>query len=336
MKIQRQVSVSEEDKVQFLRDNSHYPEKTGSLKVKETHMSWVFITDRAVYKMKKAVRYPYIDLSTLERRRHNCEAEVTLNGRLAPSIYEGIVPLVSGDHEGLNIGGEGEVVEWLVKMERLPDELMLDQKILSGNVKEEEIENLAEVMMAFYGRAASYPMDKDKYVQRLQQFLIENLEALKEPLFELEGTLTEKLLQDQLSFLTEHRQALEKRAARVAEVHGDLKPEHVCLLPAPVVIDCLEFNKDLRLLDPVEELSFFSLECEMLGNASAGDRVIQIYRGEMKDLFDHAIVDFYKSIRAVLRALSSYRHLLEPAYRNDPRWKEKGSRYLRLARKYLQ
>jgi len=128
-----------EAKVRALRDPATYPEAPRAIEVRETHMSWVFLTERHVYKLKKPVRYDFLDFSTFEKRRADCEAEVRLNRRFAPDVYLGIVALTADAHGALRLNGEGEAIEWLVKMRRLPDEHMLDQRIRAGRLDNAEI-----------------------------------------------------------------------------------------------------------------------------------------------------------------------------------------------------
>jgi aminoglycoside phosphotransferase family enzyme len=107
------------DKVAYLSRPESYGEGVGAVEVIETHMSYVFLVERLVYKLKKPVRYPFLDFSTLDARRFNCQEELRLNRRLARSVYLAVVPL-SISSRGLDLEGTGEPVEWLVKMRRLP------------------------------------------------------------------------------------------------------------------------------------------------------------------------------------------------------------------------
>ncbi|MGB3777731.1 MAG: hypothetical protein WA960_05190 [Tunicatimonas sp.] len=118
-----------EEKVYFLSQSTPYPKPTKQVVTKETHMSWVFLTDRHVYKLKKPVKYDFLDYSTLSARRFYCKEEVRLNRRLAEPVYLGTVPLTVNGSAWLQLGGKGTVIDWLVKMQRLPNENMLDEAI---------------------------------------------------------------------------------------------------------------------------------------------------------------------------------------------------------------
>ena len=320
-----------EDKVAFLRRPDAYPDHPLQVEVVETHMAWVFLTDRLVYKMKKPVRYEFLDFSTLERRRLDCEAEVRLNRRLAPGIYLGTVALTRDADGRLQLGGDGEVVEWLVKMVRLPAERMLDRMIASGNVDADALEDAAGVLADFYARAPKQPLPPEAYRQRYAQGVAGHHRQLAAHGHEaaLAGAVRDGLL----AFIARHPRLLEARARedRIVEAHGDLRPEHLCLIEPPVFIDCLEFNRAFRLLDPADELAFLAMECEFEGAALAGDIVFETCTARLHDRPDPVLVHFYKAFRAHLRAALSIAHLGDHPRGPESKWIAKTRRYLQLA-----
>jgi aminoglycoside phosphotransferase family enzyme len=121
----------------------------------------------------------------------------------------------------------------------------------------------------------------------------------------------------------------------LVECHGDLRPEHVCLVDPPVVIDCLEFDPALRQLDPFEELAFLGLECTVLAARWVGPRLTARCARALGDAPPAALLDLYVACRAVLRARLSLAHLLEPDPRTPEKWLPLGRRYLDLARAAL-
>ena len=122
--IQRDIPL--ETKVAFLRRAASFPEQTAQVEAVETHMSWVFLTERHAYKLKKPVRTPFLDFSSIASRRRHCEAEVSLNRRLARGVYLDTVRLAADPAGKLQLGGKARVVDWLVKMRRLPAPVRLD------------------------------------------------------------------------------------------------------------------------------------------------------------------------------------------------------------------
>jgi aminoglycoside phosphotransferase family enzyme len=325
-----------EAKVEFLRHPGAYAEASAQVQVVETHMSWVFLTDRFAYKLKKPVCYELLDFRTLEARRRNCEAEVRLNRRLAPTVYLGIVPLTFNFREGLRLDGAGKTVEWLVKMRRLPREAMLDQAVAAGDVSPARLKGAGRLLTRFYREAAPVEMAPAVYCDRFAVGVAANRRHLQEPAYRLPLQQVERLSDCQASFVYSRAPLLGRRAEarHIVEAHGDLRPEHICLGEPPEIIDCLEFNRDLRLLDPVDELSFLALECERLGATEIGNMVLGLYREATGDAPAEELVAFYKSYRACVRAKIAIWHLRDREVRNPARWPALAKAYLDIAADY--
>jgi aminoglycoside phosphotransferase family enzyme len=326
-----------QEKVKFLKRPEAYPEGTGLVEAGETHMSWVFLTDRFVYKMKKPVHYDFLDYSTLEARRYFCEEEIRLNRRLAGAVYLAAVPLVF-DHAGqLQLGGAGIAVEWLVKMKRLPHERMLDCSIRNRTVREDEIRALIFRLARFYQRAVPVSMEPDLYLERIRERTDDNRQELTLPKFGLPNGQVGRIHQAQHDLLDRSPEIFKARAAekRIVEAHGDLRPEHVCLGPEPVIIDCLEFEREFRILDPVEELAFLAMECEMLGAEELSRLIFTVYQESSADRPPDCLIDYYKSYRACLRAKIALWHIEEVTESESAHWRSRARDYLSLAEGYV-
>ena len=154
------VDVALADKVAFLSAaGSHAGERAERIECVETHLSWVFLTDRFAYKLKKPLCHPLIDLRSLAARRRNCLVEVRLNRRLAADVYLGVGPLMLAEGgTRLRLGGGGSVVEWLVAMRRLPQPLMLDHALRSGGPERADLDRVAMTLARFYGVLAAEPV----------------------------------------------------------------------------------------------------------------------------------------------------------------------------------
>ncbi|MDX1606032.1 MAG: hypothetical protein R3202_07540, partial [Candidatus Competibacterales bacterium] len=145
-----QEEVPLEEKIAFLSSPAAYAAAVGTVTRRETHMSWVFLAGDRAYKLRKPVRYPFLDFSTREAREADCRAEIRLNRRLAPAVYLGLARLTRDADGRLALDGEGQTVDWLVRMRRLPEDGMLDHAIGRGTVTEASIERLAAVLARFY------------------------------------------------------------------------------------------------------------------------------------------------------------------------------------------
>ncbi len=325
-------------KVAALRRPAAYPETPDEVEVVETHMSFVFLTARHAYKLKKPVRYDFLDFSTLAAREHDCREEVRLNARLAPNVYLGVVPLAVEADAGVRLEGGGRVVDWLVKMRRLPGRRMLDTCIRSGGLAVEEVRALADRLAEFYRARPTEPIGESEYRQRFRDEIAASCTVLRDPAYGLPGEDVAEIERSLQRFVDHRKEMLDQRvgSGRIVEGHGDLRPEHCCLLDPPVVFDCLEFNRRFRIVDPVDELAFLGMECERLGAPAVDGELLRAYVERTGDRPRPPLVLFYKGARAALRARLSALHLreLEPAAWAP--WLARSAEYLAIARRFAQ
>jgi aminoglycoside phosphotransferase family enzyme len=330
------LSYSLDHKVACLRRAESYPEPTPRVEALETHMSWVFLTDRHAYKLKKPVRHAFLDFSTLEARKAHCEEELRLNRRLAPDVYLDVVALTADASGQLALSGDGPPVEWLVKMRRLPRDRMLDVALARGAVSDEQIAALAEVLSAFYRSLLPVPLSLDDYRNRLAADVEACRKELGDPAHGLAGDSFAGTADALLAFVASESELLEARlrAGRVVEGHGDLRPEHVCLLERPVVIDCLEFNREFRVLDVADELAYLAMECARLGAPGIGDAIFAACCERMGDRVPPRLFGFYYAYRALVRAKIAAWHSKDvPA---AEKWRARARQYLALAAASVQ
>lgn len=299
----------------------------------ETHMSWVVLGPERVLKLKKPVRYPFLDYSTLAAREANAREELRLNRRLAPAVYLGVLALL-WDGQAFSVAeapalpAAGRTVDWLVSMRRIPDDRMLDRMLDAGRAGPWDIDALAAVLGSFYSHAPHVEISAEEYLTRFRHERALDRAVLQHPGFDLPGAAATLDRLD--AALSAHETELGERASRhkLLEGHGDLRPEHVCLLDPPVVIDSLEFNAAMRQVDPFDELGFLGLECEMAGAPWVGPRLIAHCAKVLGDLPPAALLHLYVAQRALLRARLGLAHLLEPQPRQPGKW-------LPLARRYV-
>ncbi len=339
------------ERLRFLQQASSYGAPDQLLSCIETHMSWVFLTGQRVFKLKKPVRFSYLDFSSIKAREFYCREEVRLNARLAPGIYLGLAALqrIEGGYRLVPenhlpaLSAEGETVDWLVVMKRLPEARMLHQLMSAGQVTTQELDALVEVLSQFYRLASVVSITPEAYVARFQDQVTSARETLLQPQCHLPDAMPA------IDWLDELLQQ-----GRVLEGHGDLRLDHVCLLEPPVVIDCLEFNPQLRQVDPFDEIVYLSLECEMAEIAKTVETVEtfdtaktvdtaglagQVTRAEksarsgwigryltasltvaLDDYPDPALLHLYCAFRAMLRARLAMAHLLDPHPRTPEKW----------------
>jgi aminoglycoside phosphotransferase family enzyme len=332
----REIPV--EEKVAFLRDPAAYPEAPSTVVVRETHMSWVFLTPERAFKLKKPVRYAFLDFSTLEAREADCREELRLNRRLAGDTYLSVSPLTRSPDGRLAIAGQGDVVDWLVVMRRLPEARMLETMLAKRAVDEQQIDRLGDVLASFYQRAEHPLLTPSGYHQGFTREQAENRKVLVRRRFAVDHGRVPLVLDRLDAALNEDRALIEQRAAagRIVDGHGDLRPEHVCLTDPIVIFDCLEFNRELRVVDPVDELAFLGMECALHGAPWIGPKLIAQVTRRLGDEVPSRLVRIYEAFRAVLRARLALAHLLDPTPREPAKWEPLASRYLALAEQALE
>jgi aminoglycoside phosphotransferase family enzyme len=333
------AEVALADKVAFLCATASYPaEKPEAVETRETHMSWVFLTEHFAYKLKKPVHHAHVDLRTLEARRRNCLTEIRLNRRLAPDVYLALEPLTFAEQRGLQLAGDGDAVEWLVMMRRLPDELMLDRALRCGGPDRRDLDRLADRLAQFYGGLAPVQLAPETRCGWYQSEITLSARELSRTEFGLDHGRIERIAGRLGEFLKARAELLRERheAGRIVEGHGDLRPEHICLEREPVIIDCLEFSRQLRLVDPADEMAFLALECAMLGEAGAGERLQRGYETAAGDRPPERLVIWYMGFRAFLRARLLALHSREPGPRPREDWLARADCYLDVALDHTQ
>lgn len=333
--------ISLESKLAFLRQPSSYADSVYRVEAIETHMSWVFLTDGHAYKLKKPVHYDLLDFSTIEARHFFCEEEVRLNRRLAPDVYLGVVPLVIDEQRHLALGAgpaKGAVIDWLVRMRRLPASRMLDYMIKTGAAQACDMQQVAALLARFYRDCPPVDIDAAGYRQRFKRDIEHNCAVLATPAFRLPARRIERICAAQHAWLgrIDALLAARVRGQRIVEGHGDLRAEHVCLEDPPVIIDCLEFSRELRITDSADELSFLALECERLGNPALGDILLRTHADLSGDVPDAGLVHFYQSVRACVRARIAIFHLNEEQFRYSAEWPRRAMEYLQLAEQHAE
>jgi aminoglycoside phosphotransferase family enzyme len=317
-----------------LRTPRTYPERTRRVTVVETHFAWVFLTERFAYKLKKPARQAGMDYRTLAARETGCRAELRLNHPLAPAIYLDVVPLNARPDGLLRMGGTGRVVDWLVRMRRLPARAMLDRQLRAAPPTAAVLEALARLLADFHARADRVAFAPARYLARLERRMTENRAGLAEFGARVDQRLAGRVADWHRRMLDEAAGIIGPRGAHVVDGHGDLRAEHVCLGPL-AVIDRLEFDRDLRLLDPHEDLALLALEIERAGHGEAGRRLLARAGALRQDPIPALLTHIYMCQRAFTRARLAAWHLADPRYAGDARWVIRTESLLRSAERHM-
>jgi aminoglycoside phosphotransferase family enzyme/predicted kinase len=323
--------------VAFLSRPASYGGRNVHVERIETHLSWIFLTDRHAYKLKKPVLTDFVDLRTLAARHRNATEEVRLNRRLTSNVYLGAVPVLVGTAGRFSLIEGDEIADWLVQMRRLPRERMLDQMIARGSVGGADIAAIARRLCEFHRNCPAGGLSATQYRDQLAADIADDRRELLRPEYGLPAELVDDVCARQLAVL-EHAEtfAARVRAGRIVECHGDLRPEHICMEAEPQIIDCLDFSRALRTQDTADEVGFLALECERLGAPGLRDTLLDAYRAHCGDSPPDELVHFYQSYRAGVRAKIAVWHLREPGMLRLDKWRNQANAYLQLARRHIE
>ncbi len=291
----------------LLRPEAYPAPRPQVIELRETHISRVFMTASDVFKVKKPVSFGFLDFATIEARRKACEAEVTLNTRLAAGTYLGLVPVRIDGAGHHHFGPAGEVVDWAVHMVRLPDALRADVQLASGTLTGEHIDHAAGFLADFHARARSD--ERTARYGRIEAIARNVTENFVEVDAAREGLLTSSQAREveafQLDFLRTRARVFDRRLeeGRIREGHGDLRLEHLYIGEEGgiTVIDCIEFSERFRCGDVCADIAFLSMDLAAHGHVELAERFIAQYARAADDFELYALIDFYEAYRAYVR-----------------------------------
>jgi aminoglycoside phosphotransferase family enzyme/predicted kinase len=290
--------------IQRLLEPAAYPHPVGPIKLIETHISWVFLTGSFAYKVKKPCKLEFLDFSTLERREHFCAEEIRLNRRFAPGLYLEAVP-ITGSPSAPRIDGEGEPIEWAVKLVQFDEANRLDARFEAGRIDAAACRELGEAIAHVQaGQAVASAESGHGTPQRLRAVFRMNLDEIRRhrpdaaPRADaIEAWLEGRLARDQAAF------AARIGTGRIRECHGDLHLANLVLLDGhPVAFDSIEFNPDLRWIDVASDIAFLSMDLESRGRPDLAAHVTSAWMEAADDRESATVLPVHRVARAVVRA----------------------------------
>jgi len=281
-----------------------YPEATLRVDIVQTQMSCVFLTDEYAYKIKKPVNLGYVDYTTLEKRRYFCEREIELNRRLCPGAYLGVTPITFNDKK-YAFDGDGDVVEYAVRMKRLPDDKLLDHLLRENAVTPEMMDEVAHKLVDFhrtaetneriasFGGIATIAQNTEENFSQTQKYFSRSIS----------GSQFNRIRDYTRGFIHDHREILERRVkeGRTRDCHGDLHAAHICFCHDLCIFDCIEFNERFRYCDVASEVAFLAMDLDRYGRADLGRRFVKEYITRSGDTDIPGLLNFYKCYRAYVR-----------------------------------
>ena len=328
----------QQDIIAFLSAADTYGLRSGRVERIDTHISTVFLAGRRAYKMKRAVRFPYLDYSSLEQRRGACVREVQLNRRTAPSLYRAVIAVTREGDGRLALGGAGEPIEWLVEMVRFDDALLLDRVAAAGRLGIDLTRDLALAVAAFHDGAR--PRGEYGGSAAMRWVVDGNLSEMES---DTSGTMDPRLSDTihtaSIRAIARNDVLLEARRffGLVRQCHGDLHLHNAFLdRDRPVLFDAIEFNDDLACIDVLYDFAFLLMDLLHRGLPRHASAALNAYMEKRHDYRGLTLLPLFLSARAAVRAkVSLAEAAVQPRSEDCARLRDEARRYQRLAAELL-
>jgi aminoglycoside phosphotransferase family enzyme/predicted kinase len=305
----------------------------------DTHAASVFLAGDRAYKVKRAVRFPFLDYSTLQKRKAACAAELEVNRRFAPQLYHRIVPISrdsdGGLKDGLKLDGEGEPVEWAVEMTRFDEAQTLDHVAERGGLRDGLPEKLARMVAAMHRRAE--PVDGTPWLAALVNYIDQNTDGFRRHETIFPNAQREELDRRSRAALERLRPLLIERGKRglIRHCHGDLHLGNIALVDnEPVAFDAIEFDPVIASGDVLYDLAFLLMDLVERDLGGAANTVLNGYFAASRRIEDCdglAALPLFLSLRAAIRAMVTAARLEQAADDKHDAIAKSATKYFRLA-----
>jgi len=311
----RETSTVQKQVVEALMRPEAYDEEPGRIELIQTHISFVFLTRSFAYKVKKAVNLGFLDFTTLEKRRFFCEKELELNMRLCGDMYLEVVPI--NRSEVIKIRGEGEIVEYAVKMKRIPQEKMMNQLLEENKVDSRLVDRIARIIAEFHSKA-----ETNKRISKFGSLAIigtnwkENFEQTWEFVSKTISMKNFELIRGRIDdFMKRNVSFFEKRVAegRVRDCHGDVHSRNIFVADRVYIFDAIEFNERFRYSDVASDIAFLAMDLDFRERSDLSNFFVKRYVKYSEDLELTKLLPFYKCYRAYVRGKVTSFKLEDPS-----------------------
>jgi aminoglycoside phosphotransferase family enzyme len=325
--------------VEALLEPQAFPHRPQRIELVQTQMSLIYLTGEYVYKVKKPVNLGYLDYTTLEKRHFFCCQELELNRRLCPDAYLAVIPIAE-ENGGLRVEGQGEAIEYAVKMRQLPGGRMMDVLLPRGQVTPEMVGRVAERLVTFHQKAeTNQEIAAFGKLNVVRQNCDENFfQTGKYVGLTILRAKYERIRNYTNDFIEGNAGLFEKRVreGRIRDCHGDLHAAHVCFTDDICIYDCIEFNDRFRYCDVASELAFLAMDLDRYQQAGLSRHLVDTYAGLSHDEGLLSLLDFYKCYRAYVRGKVEGFKLDDPLISQSEKAKalEAARSYFQLAESY--
>ena len=325
--------------IQYLQQESSYPHSAVDISLVQTHISFVLLAGDSVYKWKKPVDFGFLNFSTLEKRKYYCEQELQLNRRLCPDLYKELVT-INKDGESFCLNGSGEVVEYGIRMARMPEEKMMGRIMAAGELNRDHLDAIIDQLVPFYLAAAGDTAIQEFGVaSSVAVNVLENFDQTEN--FVDQGALTkeqfDKIVRYSKEFLSHEDRFLARIEARkIRDCHGDMHSANICLADPVYIFDCIEFNERFRYTDVAADVAFLAMDLDFHGETELSNYFIEQFAAKSGDNGLVTMLNFYKCYRTYVRAKIALFTASDPAVdeKTTAACIEQAKKYFSLAEQY--
>jgi aminoglycoside phosphotransferase family enzyme len=317
-----------------------YEEPPGRIELTQTHISFVFLTENLVYKVKKAVNLAFLDFTTLEKRRFFCEKELELNKRLCPHMYLEVVPINRSNV--IKIKGKGETVEYAVKMKRMPQEKMMSNLLEENKVDCKLIEEIAKIIAEFHSKAETNTrISEFGSLAIIETNWKENFEQTREYVGKTISMADFELISARIDhFMQRNVSCFEKRIeeGRVRDCHGDIHSGNIFVTDRIYIFDAIEFNERFRYSDVASDIAFLAMDLDFKDRADLSSFFVERYVKYSGDQELTKLLPFYKCYRAYVRGKVVSFKLKDPSLGSEEKRAatKEAKAYFKLASAYAK
>jgi aminoglycoside phosphotransferase family enzyme/predicted kinase len=279
--------------------------KAKKARVIQTHISWVILDGSCAYKIKKPVRFSFVDYSTLEKRKHFCEKENQINSMLCPDLYLGTVSIRKKGKK-IYIGKDGKILDYAVKMRELPQEHRMDHLIQKKGVQYDHVRKIAEILVDFHVKTAQ-ASNKFGSIKVIKENFTPSFKAKE--IMDKFFSASEKVdkIKEKVNIFLENNEDLFKRRVfegRIRNCHGDVRTKNIFIHEGQIYLfDAIEFNLKISSCDVAAEIAFLAMDLDFYGRKDLGQVFLHKYIEATNDLEIDKIFDFYQCYRAMVEAL---------------------------------
>jgi len=318
-----------------------YDEKvTGGIKLIQTHISWIFLTGKYAYKIKKPVNFGFLDFTTLAKRKKYSELELSLNKRLCPEIYLDVLPIRQEDNN-IKINGGGKTIEYALKMKQLPQARLMNKLLELGEIDKEMIDKIAKKIADFHSKAeTSIEIAEFGSPKKLRFNWLEHFSQTEEFVGKVMTMEDFVFAREKIKNFMENNHGLfEKRMEekKIRRIHGDLHSGNIFIVEGrPYIFDCIEFNMRFSCQDAAADVAFLSMDLDCKKQMELSGFFVNKYVEYSRDNELRKVLDFYKCYYAWVRGKVTAFRLkegLDDKEKNEV--EETSKKYFRLAMKYI-